>query len=56
MPQNIYNMDYNQMKSQIKRLQKIINNYSEEQWGEMISYLLKDTTEWMPRPNYIWIN
>jgi predicted transcriptional regulator len=41
----IYNKDYNPNDIEIKRLQKIINNYSIEQWGEMILIFIKKYSE-----------
>ena len=41
----IYNKDYNPNEFEIKRLQKIINNYSIEQLGEMISIFIERYNE-----------
>lgn len=41
----IYNKDYNPNEFEIKRLQKIINNYSIEQLGEMISIFIERYSE-----------
>jgi len=41
----IYNKDYNPNENEIKRLRKIINNYSLEQWGKMISIFISSYNE-----------
>ena len=41
----IYNKDYNPNEIEIKRLQKIMNNYSIEQWGEMIPIFIERYNE-----------
>lgn len=41
----IYNKDYNPNEIEIKRLQKIMNNYSIEQLGEMISIFIERYNE-----------
>lgn len=42
---NKYNKDYNSNDNELKRLQKIINNYSGEQWGKMISIFIERYNE-----------
>lgn len=42
---SIYNKDYNPNEIEIKRLQKIIKQYSIEQWGEMISIFIERYSE-----------
>ena len=41
----IYNKDYNPTESEIKKLRNIINNYSTEQWGEMIPIFIERYNE-----------
>lgn len=43
--ENKYNMDYNPTDREIERLRNIINNYSIEQWGEMISIFIQKYSE-----------
>jgi hypothetical protein len=43
--EDIYDEDYNPKDREIKELQKIINNYSMKQWGEMIPIFIERYNE-----------